>query len=127
MAAKKTTVKKKTTTKKAPTKKSAPKKSPAKPRKQASSAPKKRSKCMSLLDAAAAQLAKAKEPMSCPEMVEAAAKAKTWSSSGKTPAATLSAAIHREIKTKGKEARFAKAERGRFRLTAASAKRSRSS
>ncbi len=75
----------------------------------------------SLLDAAAAVLAQAKEPMSCPQMVEAVLKAGTWKSGGKTPAATLSAAIHREIKDKGKEARFAKAERGRFRLTAARA------
>ena len=108
MAAKKTTVKKKTTTKKAQTKEA-----PAKTRKTT-----KKANGMSLLDAAAAALAKAKEPMSCPEMVEAAAKAKTGSSSGKTPAATLSAEIHREIKTKGKEARFAKAERGRFRVKA---------
>ncbi len=119
MAAKKTTVKKKTTTKKAQTKKTAPKKNPAKPRKQASSPAKKKANGMSLLDAAAATLAKAKEPMSCAEMVETVVKARTWSSSGKTPAATLSAAIHREIKTKGKEARFAKAERGRFRVKAA--------
>ena len=54
--------------------------------------------------------------MSCLQMVEAVLKAGTWKSGGKTPAATLSAAIHREIKDKGKEARFAKAERGRFRL-----------
>ncbi len=75
----------------------------------------------SLLDAAAAVLAKGKEPMSCPEMVEAVLKAGSWKSGGKTPAATLSAAIHREIKDKGKEARFAKAERGRFRLRTARA------
>ena len=97
-------------------KKTAPKHTTSK--KPPARAPKKKTKGMSLLNAAAAALAKAKEPMSCPEMVEAAANAKTWSSSGKTPAATLSAAIHREIKTKGKEARFAKAERGQFRLKA---------
>ncbi len=74
-----------------------------------------------LLNAAAAVLGKSRQPMSCPEMVEAVLKAGSWKSGGKTPAATLSAAIHREIKDKGKEARFAKAERGRFRLTAARA------
>ncbi len=70
----------------------------------------------SLLDAAAAVLAKAQKSMTCPEMVEAVLKAGTWKTRGKTPAATLSAAIYREIRDRGKEARFAKAERGRFRL-----------
>ncbi len=38
-----------------------------------------------------------------------------WTSpAGKTPHATLYAAILREITTKGKASRFAKAERGRF-------------
>ena len=73
----------------------------------------------SVLDAAAAVLAKAQEPMTCPEMVKAVLKAGTWKTRGKTPAATLSAAIYREIQDKGKEARFAKSERGRFRLSAA--------
>ncbi|MCP3905745.1 MAG: hypothetical protein GY715_19130 [Planctomycetes bacterium] len=78
---------------------------------------------ISLLDAAAAVLAKSPEPMSCPEMVEAVLKAGAWKTRGRTPAATLSASIHREIKDQGKEARFAKAERGRFRLRAARAGR----
>lgn len=73
----------------------------------------------SVLDAAAAVLAKAQEPMTCLEMVEAVLKAGTWKTRGKTPAATLSAAIYREIQDKGKEARFAKSERGRFRLRGA--------
>ncbi len=107
------------------TKRKATKKRASKPRastkKQAARTTAKKAVRTSLLDAAAAILAKAKEPMSCPEMVEAVLKAGTWKSGGKTPAATLSAAIHREIKDKGKEARFAKAERGRFRLTAARA------
>ena len=71
---------------------------------------------MSLLDAAATVLARSAEPMSCPEMVEAVIKIGTWKTRGKTPASTLSAAIHREIRDKGKEARFVKADRGRFRL-----------
>jgi hypothetical protein len=38
-----------------------------------------------------------------------------WSSrNGQTPAATLYSAILREIKTKGKEARFKKSDRGLF-------------
>ena len=72
-----------------------------------------------LLDGAAAVLRKARRPMSCPEIVEAVLKAGTWSTEGKTPAATLSAAIHRDIRDQGKEARFVKHERGRFRLSAA--------
>ena len=36
--------------------------------------------------------------------------------SGKTPSATLYAAIIREISKKGKDARFAKVDRGRFQL-----------
>ncbi len=107
------------------TKQKATKRRASKPRastkKQAARPPAKKVVRTSLLDAAAAVLAKAKEPMSCLEMIEAVLKAGTWTSGGKTPAATLSAAIHREIKDKGKEARFAKAERGRFRLRAARA------
>ena len=38
-----------------------------------------------------------------------------WTSpAGKTPAATLSAAIHREIANKGHQARFRKVQRGKF-------------
>ena len=37
-------------------------------------------------------------------------------SSRKTPAATLYSAILREIQKKGKQSRFEKTERGRFRL-----------
>ncbi|MBZ0172999.1 MAG: hypothetical protein K8E66_11500 [Phycisphaerales bacterium] len=40
-----------------------------------------------------------------------------WQTSGKTPAATLYSAIIREIARKGKDARFAKTERGRFAAT----------
>jgi len=41
-----------------------------------------------------------------------------WKTSGKTPAATLYAAIIREIAAKGKEARFRKVGRGQFELSA---------
>ncbi len=71
---------------------------------------------MSGLDAAAQILAKAKEPMGCKDMVEQAIAQKLWSTDGKTPHATLYAAIIREISKKGKGARFKKVDRGRFQL-----------
>jgi len=70
---------------------------------------------MSALNAAAKVLADVGTPMNCQEMIDAMAKAKLWSSpNGQTPAATLYSAILREIKTKGKDARFKKTERGKF-------------
>lgn len=71
---------------------------------------------LSGLDAAAQILAKAKEPMGCKDLVEQAIEAKLWSPGGKTPHATLYAAIIREIANKGKDARFQKVARGRFQL-----------
>ncbi|XVJ61105.1 MAG: hypothetical protein HEQ23_11790 [Tepidisphaera sp.] len=47
-----------------------------------------------------------------------AAKGLWTSPGGKTPAATLYAAIVREITTKGKDARFRKADRGLFTANA---------
>ena len=106
MATKTKTTKAKTTkprsAKKATTKK-ATKKKPAKKRSQ--------------LDAAVQVLTRSKKPMSCKELVDAMAKRKLWSSpNGKTPHATLYAAILREINTKGKDARFKKVDRGQFAL-----------
>ena len=69
----------------------------------------------SVLDGAATILSNASTPMSCGEMIDAILKRKLWTTKGKTPAATLSSAILREIQRKGKESRFVKAERGRFR------------
>jgi HB1, ASXL, restriction endonuclease HTH domain len=47
--------------------------------------------------------------------VEAAEAKGYWKSpGGKTPSATVYSAILREIKTRGQDARFRKAERGRF-------------
>jgi hypothetical protein len=67
------------------------------------------------LDAAAKVLGEKKEPMTTKEMIEAMAAKGYWSSpNGQTPAATLYSAILREIKTKGKESRFKKADRGLF-------------
>ncbi len=70
---------------------------------------------LSALDAAAKVLAMAKEPMNAKELIEAMAARKLWSSpGGKTPHATLYAAITREIAKKGKDARFKKTGRGKF-------------
>jgi hypothetical protein len=73
---------------------------------------------LSCLDAAAKVLSTAKEPMTTKALIEAMAEKKLWSSpNGQTPAATLYSAILREITTKGKEARFKKADRGLFAAT----------
>jgi len=42
-----------------------------------------------------------------------------WKTGGKTPAATIYAAILREVRAKGKDARFRKTGRGQFEATAA--------
>ncbi|MCA9292146.1 MAG: hypothetical protein KDA25_13520 [Phycisphaerales bacterium] len=78
-----------------------PAKAPAKPKRT------------SLLDAAAAILGKSPEPMSAKDLAERAIAA-GWSGTGKTPHATLYAAMIREIAKKGDAARFVKVERGRF-------------
>src|SRR5262249_25490379 len=76
-----------------------------------------KAKKLSAIDAAAKVLGEKGEPMTCPEMIEAMAAKGYWSSpGGKTPAATLYAAILREISLRAKEARFVKTERGKFRL-----------
>jgi hypothetical protein len=84
-----------------------------KPHVAAETKPKK----LSALDAAAKVLAEAIEPMNTRQMVETMAAKGYWKSpGGKTPHATLYSAILREINAQGKEARFAKTERGRFTL-----------
>jgi hypothetical protein len=76
---------------------------PAKPRK------------VSLLDAAAQVLAESAEPMNAKQMVDAVTAKGLWSSpKGKTPHATLYAAILRETGAKGADARFRKTDRGLF-------------
>lgn len=65
------------------------------------------------LDLAAEVLAKAGKPMRVNEITEAVIAA-GWKTSGKTPAATLNAAIIREIAAKGVDSRFAKKDRGLF-------------
>jgi hypothetical protein len=85
---------------------------PAKaPKAKAELKPKK----VSAPDAAAKVLEEQGRPMNCPELIEEMSRKKYWSSpNGATPHATLYAAIAREIKVKGKDARFVKAERGKF-------------
>ena len=72
----------------------------------------------SCLDAAAHVLKAKGESMRCKEMIEAIFAEKLWHTDAPTPAATLYSAILREMKTKGKEARFKKTERGHFALNA---------
>ena len=72
-------------------------------------------KRISALDAAATVLKANGGPMRSGEMITAMADQGLWSSpNGKTPHATLYAAILREMGAKGKEARFRKTERGKF-------------
>ena len=66
------------------------------------------------LDAAAQVLKDAGEPMRCQDMVDKMLDSGLWKANGKTPAATIYSAIHREIETKGKAARFTKTNRGLF-------------
>ena len=72
----------------------------------------------SALDAAAKVLASAKEPMRAKDLIEQMAAKGLWTSpGGKTPEATLYAAMIREIGKKGPQARFRKTERGLFAAT----------
>ena len=72
-------------------------------------------KRVSALDAAAQVLAASEVPMRAKEMIAAMEAKKLWTSpGGKTPEATLYAAIIREIAAKGTAARFKKHERGVF-------------
>ena len=109
---------KKTTTKKAPkTEAKTAKKAPAKKTDAKPVAPQKTDGKLSALDAAAKVLAEAGEPMTSKAMIDAMATKGYWSSpGGKTPQATLYAAILREIQTKGADTRFTKTERGHFAL-----------
>jgi len=75
-------------------------------------------KRLSALDAAAVVLAKAGKPMNAKDIIEKVVSQGLWSSpAGKTPQATLYAAIIREIGSKGAESRFKKHDRGLFVAT----------
>ena len=77
-------------------------------------------KKMSALDAAAKVLGEQGKPMNCHELIDEMSRKNYWTSpNGATPQATIYAAMLREIKTKGKEARFEKTERGKFTAAAA--------
>ena len=69
------------------------------------------------LSAAVKVLQEAGEPLNCKTMIERMLQKGYWTTNGKTPEATLNAAIAREIKTKGPLSRFKKVERGLFSLT----------
>jgi hypothetical protein len=72
---------------------------------------------MSALDAAAKVLAEEGKPMSAKELIEAMAAKGYWTSpGGKTPEATLSAALGSEINQKGDASRFSKPAPGKFAL-----------
>ena len=104
---------------------------PAKATKDAKPAPKRDTgerdandgepKRMSIMSAAVKVLEErdpADGPLTCPQMLERMTAKGYWSPArgGKTPAATLHAAISREIKTKAEASRFVKADRGKFGL-----------
>ena len=75
----------------------------------------KKPKRVSALDAAAQVLAASPTPMTAVQMIEQMATQGLWESpGGKTPSATLYAAVIREISAKGTESRFRKVERGMF-------------
>lgn len=83
-----------------------------KPKKTAQPAGEKK---LSAIEAAVKVLAESTAPMNCKELIEVMNSKGLWSTpGGKTPHATLYSAILREITTKGTEARFVKADRGRF-------------
>jgi hypothetical protein len=69
----------------------------------------------SALSAAALVLQETGQALTCPELIAQMAAKGYWTSpQGKTPAATLYAALTREIKLKGEAARFAKTGPGTF-------------
>lgn len=73
---------------------------------------------MSMLDAAAEVLKDAKEPTCCKQIVTEILARKLATSEGRTPHATLSAAMGREITKLGKAARFRRVDRGMYELNA---------
>jgi hypothetical protein len=75
-------------------------------------------KKLSAIAAAARVLSETGREMTCPELIDAMASKRYWTSpGGKTPASTLYASIYQEIKAKGKDSRFRKTERGKFAAT----------
>ena len=68
------------------------------------------------LDAAAQVLAASGDPMRSKDIVDTMLAKGLWSTKGKTPHATIYAAIIREIQKKGSTSRFEKVDRGQFQL-----------
>jgi hypothetical protein len=68
------------------------------------------------LDAAAQVLTEAGGTMGSREIVDVMLAKGLWKTSGKTPHATIYAAIIREIQKKGSQSRFEKVARGKFTL-----------
>jgi len=82
---------------------------------KAEKATKESPKRVSALDAAAQVLKAAGKPMRAQDLITAMTEQGLWTSpNGKTPHATLYAAMMRESRDKGKAARFAKVDRGMF-------------
>lgn len=71
-------------------------------------------KRLSGLDAAAKVLADTGKPMRCQEIFAAIRAKRLWTTKGKTPAATIRAAIIREIRDKKAASRIRKVGRGTF-------------
>jgi hypothetical protein len=71
-------------------------------------------KALSGLDAAAQVLREAGEPMNAQDLVARILERGLWKTEGKTPAATIYAAMIREVRAKGSASRFQKVDRGRF-------------
>jgi len=90
--------------------KATPAKNATRPNDAAKSA---KSKRISGLDLAAKVLAEARRPLPAKDITELVLAA-GWKTNGKTPHATLYAAMIREIAKKGKDARFVKTDRGLF-------------
>jgi len=91
--------------------------------KSGKAAPKRRpaaaesAKKLSAVAAAARVLSESGQALTCQELIAAMAAKGYWTSpAGKTPAATLYAALTREIQTKKEASRFQKTERGKFAL-----------
>jgi hypothetical protein len=120
MAAKKTTTPRQAGAPQKAAKGRAAEAAPVAPRKAAKTAAATKAKKLSALDAAAKVLAETGQAMNCQELITAmAAKGYRASPAGRTPAATLYAAVLRELQAKGNNARFVKVERGKFTLNCA--------
>ena len=86
----------------------------AAPRPTGSNASAMKPKRLSGLDAAALILGESSNPMKCAEILAAIQARGLWRTTGKTPEATLYAAMIREISAKNGDARFRKVDRGLF-------------